>query len=140
MDGPHRWTCGSQTLGTVFSVGVLIIETRGGLIVATRIAGCLLAAVLLTACCAPMWGQAVANAQISGSVADASGAAVPGAKITATQTETHQTRTASSAADGAYVLPNLPVGPYQVEVQASGFSTYVQTGIRLGVSNDGNFK
>lgn len=94
-----------------------------------------LAAFLLAASVSPVWGQAVANAQISGAVVDASGAAIPGAKITATQTDTEQQRTTISGADGSYVLPNLPVGPYRLEVQASGFTTYLQTGIRLEVSN-----
>jgi hypothetical protein len=78
----------------------------------------------------------VANAQISGSVADTTGAAIPLAQITATQTDTHQVRTTTSGADGTYVLPNLPVGPYQIEAQAKGFSTYIQSGIRLEVSNN----
>jgi len=106
------------------------------MILTERVAACLLASFLVTASCTPAWGQAVANAQISGSVADASGAAIPRAQITATQTDTHQMRTVASGTDGAYVLPNLPVGPYQVEVQANGFSTYVQSGIRLEVSNN----
>ncbi len=93
--------------------------------------------VLLTpAASIPLWGQAVASAQISGLVADPSGAAVPGAKITATQTETGLVRTVPSGLDGTYVLPNLPVGPYKLEVQVSGFQTYVQTGIHLQVSDN----
>lgn len=83
-----------------------------------------------------MWGQAVATAQISGSVVDPTGAAVPAAKITATQTDTGQVRTTVGGSDGAYVLPNLPVGPYRFEVQASGFTTYVETGIHLEVSDN----
>jgi hypothetical protein len=104
--------------------------------VSMRIAGSLLASFLLTACAAPLWGQAVANAQLSGSVVDSTGAAVPGAKVTATQNATGQVRTTFSGTDGAYTLPNLPVGPYQIEVQAKGFTTYLQTGIHLEVSND----
>ena len=101
-----------------------------------RIAGCFLATFLLSACAAPLWGQAVASAQISGSIIDSTGAAVAGAKVTATQNATQQVRTTLSGSDGAYVLPNLPVGPYQFEVQATGFNTYLQTGIHLEVSND----
>ena len=104
--------------------------------VARRLAGSVLAACWLTACAAPAWGQAVASAQISGAVVDSTGAAVPGAKITATQTATRQMRTTLSGSDGAYVLPNLPVGPYQLEVAANGFNNYLQTGIHLEVSND----
>lgn len=101
-----------------------------------RIAGSFLATFLVSACAAPLWGQAVASAQISGSIIDSTGATVAGAKVTVTQNATQQVRTTLSGSDGAYVLPSLPVGPYQFEVQAVGFNTYVQTGIHLEVSND----
>ncbi len=80
--------------------------------------------------------QAVANAQVHGTVTDASGAVVPGAHVTATQTETAQARTTITSSDGEYVLPNLPIGPYRIEVTASGFSNYVQSGIILEVANN----
>ncbi|MGH9353660.1 MAG: carboxypeptidase-like regulatory domain-containing protein, partial [Terriglobia bacterium] len=80
--------------------------------------------------------QAVANAQIQGVIADSSGAVVPGAKITATQTETGRARTTISGSDGYYALPNLPVGPYRLEVRSPSFSTYVQSGIILEVGNN----
>ena len=57
-----------------------------------------------------------ATAQISGTVKDQSGAVLPGAEITATQTETGAVRMALSDETGSYVLPNLPVGPYKLEV------------------------
>jgi hypothetical protein len=92
--------------------------------------------VLLAASAAPLWGQAVANAQIQGFVTDPSGAAVPNAKVTASQTAMGLVRTTLSGPDGTYVLPDLPVGPYKLQVQASGFETYVQSGIVLEVSNN----
>ena len=95
----------------------------------------LLIVFLVAAAQTQLWGQAVANAQLSGVVVDSSGAAVPGAKVIAQQTDTQQQRSTLSGSDGSYVLPNLPVGPYQLEVQASGFTSYVQRGIRLEVSN-----
>ena len=94
------------------------------------------AMVLLPACSVPLWGQAVANAQIQGFVTDPSGAAVPNANVTATQTATGLVRSTLSGPDGTYVLPDLPVGPYKLQVQASGFETYLQTGIVLEVSNN----
>src|SRR4051812_11595874 len=81
-----------------------------------------------------LWGQGQNTAQIQGSVVDASGAAVPGAEIKATQTATGVTRSATTAGDGGYVLANLPIGPYRMEVSKSGFSTFVQTGIVLQVA------
>jgi hypothetical protein len=96
----------------------------------------LLLGVLFAMSTTRLWGQAVASAQISGLVADPSGAAVPNARVTATQTATGLVRTALSGPDGTYVLPDLPVGPYKLQVQLSGFETYLQTGIVLEVSNN----
>ena len=68
------------------------------------------------------------TAQISGTVKDQSGAVLPGAEITATQTETGSMRTSISNETGSYVLPNLPLGPYRLEVSLPGFRTFAQTG------------
>lgn len=76
------------------------------------------------------------TAQIQGTVQDAQGAAVPGAEIKATQTDTGTTRTVTTGAGGDYVLPNLPVGPYRLEVSKTGFSTFIQNGITLQVSTN----
>src|SRR5581483_10388687 len=89
---------------------------------------------VLLAFSAAAWGQAASTAQIQGTVQDATGAAVPGADVKVTQTSTGVTRTATTGADGGYVLPNLPIGPYQLEVSKQGFSKYVQTGIVLQVA------
>ena len=43
-------------------------------------------------------------------------------------------RTVNSGADGGYVLANLPIGPYRLEISKQGFTTYVQTGIILQVN------
>ena len=71
--------------------------------------------------------------QISGTVKDVTGSAIPGADITVTQTDTGVTRSTQSAASGDYSLPSLPIGPYRMEVKKPGFSTYVQSGIVLQV-------
>jgi Carboxypeptidase regulatory-like domain/TonB dependent receptor len=82
------------------------------------------------------WAQAVAGSQISGVVRDTSGAAIPGAEVTVTKTDTAMVRTVFTGSDGAYVLPNLPVGPYQLKVVLQGFNTYVRDGIVLQVSTN----
>ena len=41
-----------------------------------------------------------------------------------------------TGADGAYVFPNLPVGPYRLKVALQGFNTYVQEGIVLQVNTN----
>ena len=86
----------------------------------------------LSSVCA--WSQA--TSQIQGVINDASGAAVPGAEVKATQVETGAIRTATSAGDGVYVLSNLAIGPYRLEVTKQGFTTYVQTGIVLQVASN----
>src|SRR5437870_1052250 len=81
------------------------------------------------------YGQAIAVAEVQGQVSDASGAAVPGAQIKMIQAETQYSRNTTSAPDGAYSFPNLPVGPYTLEVAAEGFKTHVQSGIVLQVGS-----
>src|SRR5690242_11281784 len=76
------------------------------------------------------------TAQITGSVTDPTGAVLPGVEVTATQTETGVSRAAVSNEAGAYVLPNLPVGPYRLEAALPGFRTFAQTGIVLQVNSN----
>ncbi len=78
-------------------------------------------------------GQQTTTVQITGQITDPSGAAVPGARVQALQTATGYVATATSGAQGLYILPNLPLGPYQLTVKAKGFKTYVQKGITLVV-------
>ena len=80
-----------------------------------------------------VWAQTISTSQIRGTITDESGAAVAGADIKLTQTATSAVRTATSATDGSYVFPALPVGAYQLEVTRQGFSKYLQTGIVLQV-------
>src|SRR5262245_52257210 len=89
------------------------------------------AALILVLASESAWAQA--TAQLSGTVRDESGAVLPGVTVTATQTDTGVTRTTVTDETGAYVLSNLPLGPYRLEVALQGFRTYVQTGIVLQV-------
>lgn len=68
---------------------------------------------------------------ISGNVTDEQQAAIPNATVTARNTETSTTRTAQTDSEGRYNFVNLPVGPYEVTVEAGNFARYVQTGITL---------
>src|SRR5438552_17722437 len=80
--------------------------------------------------------SAQATAQISGTVKDPTGAVLPGADLTATQTETGIARTTVSNETGSYVFANLPLGPYKLEVSLPGFRTFVQAGIVLQVNSN----
>jgi hypothetical protein len=71
---------------------------------------------------------------IRGTVQDPSSAFVQSASVSARQTETGLTRTAITDAGGAYVLVELPVGHYELQVEAKGFRKYVQQGIILDVN------
>src|SRR5688572_23795062 len=77
--------------------------------------------------------SAQATAELNGRVTDESGAVLPGVTVHATQGDTGLTRTVVTDATGTYVMPNLPPGPYRLEVSLQGFRTYVQTGIVLQV-------
>jgi Carboxypeptidase regulatory-like domain len=90
-------------------------------------------ALLLFVCLPLLYAHAQATAQISGTVLDSSGAAIAGAQVQITNTGINASRAAQSSADGAYSFPNLPIGPYKLEVSKQGFTTYVQTGIVLQV-------
>lgn len=89
-----------------------------------------LASILI---CAPAWAQA--TAQISGTARDQSGGVLPGVAVTVTQTDTGIMRTTVTNETGTYVLPNLPLGPYRLQAELQGFSTYAQTGIALEVNS-----
>jgi hypothetical protein len=79
--------------------------------------------------------QSVAVAQLSGTVLDESGGALPGVEVTVTQTQTGMTRFMISNEKGEYVFTNLPVGPYKLASKLSGFSAFEQTGIVLVVGD-----
>ena len=82
--------------------------------------------------------QAVNNAQIHGVIQDATGAVVSGAEVRATQADTGRSQTAVTGTDGSYVLPDLPVGEYTLEVTAKTFNRFLQTGIVLQVGQNVN--
>jgi hypothetical protein len=68
---------------------------------------------------------------ISGTVTDQSGGAIPGASVTLRNVETGISRTTSTGANGRYEAPNLPLGNYEVSVTLAGFQTSVRAGIEL---------
>jgi hypothetical protein len=75
----------------------------------------------------------VATASINGTVVDSSGAVIPGVTITAVQTATNYTLSVISKETGMFILPSLPVGPYKIVAEKSGFGRYEQSGIVLTV-------
>src|SRR6476659_5857054 len=90
--------------------------------------------LVATFSCGAAWAQA--TAQISGTVKDQTGAVLPGAEITVTQTDTGISRNAVTDETGSFALPNLATGPYRLEARLPGCRTYVQTGIVLHVNTN----
>ncbi|MEO8127510.1 MAG: carboxypeptidase regulatory-like domain-containing protein [Bryobacteraceae bacterium] len=92
----------------------------------------LLATVLAAALSSAAFGQASAiNGQILGTITDASGAAVGGAKVTALNVNTGFQQSADTESTGFYRINVLPLGRYEVHVDASGFAPLKQTGIEV---------
>ncbi len=69
----------------------------------------------------------VESGQISGTVADQSGAVVPNATISVKNVGTNAVRTTESAADGLFLVSGLAPATYEVTVNASGFKQFVTT-------------
>jgi outer membrane receptor protein involved in Fe transport len=85
-----------------------------------RMCGLALALVLFDT---PLVAQETVNsASVSGRVTDPQGAAVPGASVTARQTETNVTRETVTDQDGRFRLPYLKVGPYTITIRIQGFA------------------
>jgi hypothetical protein len=91
--------------------------------------GLIFAASVLSATLA---AQAVTGT-ILGTVTDTSGAAVPGATVTLTNTGTGLTRSAVTDAAGEYTLPSLPTGKYKMAAELPGFKTATLSDIELTV-------
>ena len=69
---------------------------------------------------------------ILGTVTDTTGAIVPHAKITVTNTDRNAVmRTVNADNNGYYVAPLLPIGHYAVAITAAGFKTFSKTDIEL---------
>src|SRR6516162_10382111 len=64
---------------------------------------------------------------VSGTVRDPSEAAVPGAQVTVTSTETGLARSAPTSSTGSYYFGALPLGPYRLTVERQGFTTWEGT-------------
>jgi hypothetical protein len=74
------------------------------------------------------------SASLTGQVVDNSGSVVPGATVTATNTDTGLAQTATTNGEGIYLVAPLPPGHYKLTVEARGFERYVQTGVELSVN------
>src|SRR5260370_1942718 len=102
--------------------------------------------ILRAACAALLFAVAVfaqnATGRISGTVSDSSGAVVPRAAVTIVNQDTRLNWKAVTDNTGYYVVTSLPVGTYNVQVQARGMRKAEKTGYDLadGASISADFK
>jgi hypothetical protein len=78
--------------------------------------------------------MASVTASIVGSVKDQTGAVVPDAQVTVTNTGTTVKQTVTTNADGSYIFPTLLPGNYEVTIHKPEFKTFIQRGIVLTVN------
>src|SRR5258706_574965 len=109
----------------------------------SRIPRCLvLVLAALPAAPAPVMAQArLTGADVQGVVRDESKAVLPGAVVTAVNKDTNVARTATSDAQGRFVLAALPPGTYKIAAALQGFATHTRDGVglQLGQSVDLEF-
>lgn len=72
---------------------------------------------------------------IAGTISDASGAVVPGAKITAREVASGTAYNTVSSSAGTYIFPNVRIGTYDISVEYSGFSTWKSTGVVVQINS-----
>src|SRR5438270_8404847 len=78
-------------------------------------------------------GQAQIAAGIGGRIADPSGAAVSGAELTLTNSNTSISQTASSTSAGDYLFAGVNPGVYSLAVTARGFQRLERSGLTLAL-------
>ena len=78
----------------------------------------------------------VTGARITGQVTDATGALIPGAQITITNTGTNATTKVTSDQQGEYTAPSLPAGSYKIQSSAPGFADTLQNNIILTIGQN----
>ncbi len=89
-----------------------------------RLLGASLSVFMLMLIAVPAMAQ-ITTGSILGTVTDPSGAAIPGVLVTATNVNTGFKRTVETDQTGSYNLVNMPLGSYQVRVEANGFKAAV---------------
>jgi hypothetical protein len=92
-----------------------------------------LAVLLLALSALPLAAQ-FDRGSITGVVTDPSGAVIPNAEVTATNTDTGVLTRAVSNQIGLYTLSNIPIGRYQIKIAARGFKLHERSGLSLTVA------
>jgi hypothetical protein len=91
-------------------------------------------AILLVLLAPWLQAQSAGTGALTGTVKDPSGSVVPNATVTITNTETNQSRTTATGADGSYRFTLLPPGTYRVRFSAMGFKTAEVPSVTINVT------
>jgi hypothetical protein len=86
-------------------------------------------------CIGPGTACAQGYGSISGTVADTSGAAIPGADITLTQVGTGLVQKTQSSGTGIYTFPTLAPSVYKISAKSSGFAAFTENDIQVRADN-----
>lgn len=76
------------------------------------------------------------NGTISGNILDNQGAAIPGAAVVVTNTETGAARNAETNDQGRFTVSGLPIGVYNVRIEKTGFAAVVRERVQVNVSEN----
>jgi hypothetical protein len=101
---------------------------------AVRVAASAILFLALVCMPAPAAAQAITG-DITGTVKDQSGGAIPGATVVVRNVGTNATLEVLTDRTGVYVAPLLPIGDYEVTVELEGFKKFVRSGLRLSVND-----
>src|SRR5690349_12521080 len=91
--------------------------------------------ILLTLNASPNAIAQILYGGLVGNVRDASGAAVAGANVTITNSQTNQSRQTATNETGAYSVPTLDPGVYNIHVTKEGFSAFNQTNVAVSINS-----
>ena len=122
----HGFNKLSEKLRCVISFGTLSMSLLMGLTILT-------AAVLLQQ---QARAQGITTGSISGAVADATGAMIPGATITATAKATNVSLTTTSGGDGGFSFKDVPIGTYTLVITENGFAGLTLNNIEVASSRE----
>jgi hypothetical protein len=101
-----------------------------------RIPRCVLTAGLVAAALAPLTFGQVTTATFYGIVVDSTGASIAGAVANLVNEGTQASLQQATSSTGEFVFNFVPVGVYTLRIQANGFKTSVQSGLRLSAGEN----
>ncbi|HEU4766037.1 MAG TPA: carboxypeptidase regulatory-like domain-containing protein [Pyrinomonadaceae bacterium] len=83
---------------------------------------------------APIFAQTGGTGALNGTITDSAKATIPDCRITLTNNDSDETRTAITHSDGAYTFPLLPPGSYELRFRAPGFKAVVHPAVVVSVT------